>query len=582
MLTDAHKYSPRTGAWTSLGDVQPEGWAAPRCVMAGTVAAVQWRGRRGVLVFGGADGKRFCQLEALGAEGTAEAAAEQVRPCGCGRRWWLRRHTPSQIKTSGASTLSPLPQKSPLPPPLLLSPSPSHPSHLIASHILCQARIQDVHDGFSRDVLLFDAASNRWSAVALFPESTRRATAPGAAAGTTVPIGGHVTTTAVTWGDSLVIASGECSPGIRTPNVWKVGVRPDGSGPQGSFGPAVPRKLRGAGGTLPLRVLWVHGKHPQPSTPSATVRLLQRLCGRSNVAVVDLSEQQEEPNVPQAVRRGMQLLRRQILSFRPHVIVGPSFGAAVLTWLLAEGGDRVAPSHRLPAVVLIAPSHQQLLQQQQQTAGRLPADTPLLSNPADAATLVRSTLAAKGRRILVLQGGSDDTVDAAAVSGLAAAWSAAGADVRLQVFEGRGHDLLQGLHVLPATGGGGRAGRAGEQEGLMREWLQWVVEAQRAEGEGAEGDVDGDGVAVGAQDGLCAAPSVAQLYYLDLRVRGEAIRLALLLGNVPFHDVRCGCPLPPAPVTSLHVAFCATSFACSSTCSPSLSFACHVPHRLPG
>ena len=38
----------------------------------------------------------------------------------------------------------------------------------------------------------------------------------------TMPIGSHVTTAAVMWRGDVVIPTGECSPGVRTPHVWRV------------------------------------------------------------------------------------------------------------------------------------------------------------------------------------------------------------------------------------------------------------------------------------------------------------------------------------------------------------------------
>ena len=79
MLADAHKFNPKTDEWTKLDDIQPKGATQPRCVMAGTAAAI---GSNSLLIFGGANGQRFITLEGLSAQiaaannaGNAQAAA---------------------------------------------------------------------------------------------------------------------------------------------------------------------------------------------------------------------------------------------------------------------------------------------------------------------------------------------------------------------------------------------------------------------------------------------------------------------------------------------------------------------------
>lgn len=62
VLTDAYRYNPKTGTWTRLADVAPQG-EPPRSIMAATAIA---SGAGHILVFGGADGKRFLELERLG------------------------------------------------------------------------------------------------------------------------------------------------------------------------------------------------------------------------------------------------------------------------------------------------------------------------------------------------------------------------------------------------------------------------------------------------------------------------------------------------------------------------------------
>jgi SSS family transporter len=167
MLSDAHKYNPKTGKWKKVSDIQAKGDTQPRCVMAGTAASV---GTNSLLLFGGADGKRFITLEGLSAQITAAKAAGNQQ---------------------AAAALNAEKQK-----------------------------IQDAHDGFSRNILLYNTVTDRWQKFADFKESSRSATAPGATE--RIPIGSHVTTTAVQWGNSIIIPTGESSPGIRTKNIWKI------------------------------------------------------------------------------------------------------------------------------------------------------------------------------------------------------------------------------------------------------------------------------------------------------------------------------------------------------------------------
>jgi len=165
MLADAHKFNPKTDKWT---DIQPKGVTQPRCVMAGTATAI---GANSILIFGGdANKQRFITLQGL--EGQIAAASQAGN-------------------TQAADTLGAELQK-----------------------------IQDEHNGFSRDILIFNTITGKWREFAKFKEDSRSATAPDAT--DQVAFGSHVTTTAVKWGNSIIIPSGESSPGIRTPNIWKI------------------------------------------------------------------------------------------------------------------------------------------------------------------------------------------------------------------------------------------------------------------------------------------------------------------------------------------------------------------------
>ena len=75
-----------------------------------------------------------------------------------------------------------------------------------------KTQLLEEHTGFNRDVLLYNCVTDRWNVYSQFPEG-KRLNGKGAT-------GGHVTTTAVRWGDSIVIATGETNPGVRTPRIW--------------------------------------------------------------------------------------------------------------------------------------------------------------------------------------------------------------------------------------------------------------------------------------------------------------------------------------------------------------------------
>jgi N-acetylneuraminate epimerase len=62
--------------------------------------------------------------------------------------------------------------------------------------------IYDHHTGFNRDILRYDAASDRWTVVGHFPGASQ------------------VTTPAVPWEGGLAVISGEIRPGVRTPSAW--------------------------------------------------------------------------------------------------------------------------------------------------------------------------------------------------------------------------------------------------------------------------------------------------------------------------------------------------------------------------
>ena len=62
--------------------------------------------------------------------------------------------------------------------------------------------LKDKHPGFSRDILAYHTITDTWTKMGMLPA-------------------GHVTTTAVRWGDSIIIPSGEIRPGVRTAAVFE-------------------------------------------------------------------------------------------------------------------------------------------------------------------------------------------------------------------------------------------------------------------------------------------------------------------------------------------------------------------------
>lgn len=61
--------------------------------------------------------------------------------------------------------------------------------------------LQSTHPGFSRDVLLYNTLTNNWKIAG------------------SIPFEGQVTTTAVKWGEDIIIPSGEIKAGVRTPRI---------------------------------------------------------------------------------------------------------------------------------------------------------------------------------------------------------------------------------------------------------------------------------------------------------------------------------------------------------------------------
>jgi N-acetylneuraminic acid mutarotase len=59
------------------------------------------------------------------------------------------------------------------------------------------------HPGFTNDVLLFNTVTDTWTKI------------------DSIPYKSQVTTTALWWGEDIIIPSGEIRAGVRTPNIVK-------------------------------------------------------------------------------------------------------------------------------------------------------------------------------------------------------------------------------------------------------------------------------------------------------------------------------------------------------------------------
>jgi SSS family transporter len=87
-----------------------------------------------------------------------------------------------------------------------------------------RTELLDSHPGFDRDVLAFNAVTNKFYVIGQFAEAERLSTAPGEE--TELTTGSHVTTTAVMFDGQVVIPSGEIAPGVRSDRVWSFQVAP--------------------------------------------------------------------------------------------------------------------------------------------------------------------------------------------------------------------------------------------------------------------------------------------------------------------------------------------------------------------
>lgn len=70
--------------------------------------------------------------------------------------------------------------------------------------------LQSSHPGFSKEILMYNSESNEWAAAGC------------------IPFDSPVTTTAVKWGDKVIIPSGEIRAGVRTPQILSAKLDPKG------------------------------------------------------------------------------------------------------------------------------------------------------------------------------------------------------------------------------------------------------------------------------------------------------------------------------------------------------------------
>ncbi len=160
VLTDAYAYDPTARSWRALAAV---GHGDGVSVMAGTAAAV---GDSEIFIWGGDRGEQFLELESL------DLAIESLR----------RGHGAGAVAERASFEAK------------------------IAEKMAAKRTIYESHPGFGREVFAYHTQRDTWRVGATAPA----ATSP------------QVTTTAVVWGDAIVIPSGEIRPGVRTPAVVRV------------------------------------------------------------------------------------------------------------------------------------------------------------------------------------------------------------------------------------------------------------------------------------------------------------------------------------------------------------------------
>ena len=158
-LTDGYKYDPDVGSWSRVAEIVTNlSDMEPVCVMAAPGIAI---GANHIAIFGGASGRLFHKVE--------EEIPHRIAQLEAVGRTEEARHVES----------------------MRWEPYENHP-------------------GFSRDILVYHTITDTWEKAGTFPESV----VDGRSAGS------YVTTSAVRWGDKIVIPGGEVRPGVRSPKIW--------------------------------------------------------------------------------------------------------------------------------------------------------------------------------------------------------------------------------------------------------------------------------------------------------------------------------------------------------------------------
>jgi SSS family solute:Na+ symporter len=161
MLTDAYEFVPATRTWRALG---PVGGGQGAGVMGATAVTA---GESEIVIFGGDGGELFLRLE------RHDLAIEAMRK----RLGALSASAPAEERAGLEAA--------------------------IAAELAEKRKIYAAHPGFARAVRIFDARTEGWRVAGEMPPMPA------------------VTTTAVRWGEDVVVPTGEIKPGVRTDAVWR-------------------------------------------------------------------------------------------------------------------------------------------------------------------------------------------------------------------------------------------------------------------------------------------------------------------------------------------------------------------------
>lgn len=159
-LTDAYKFDPNSEKWTTLSDVGTGlGSTNASCVMAAPGIET---GAQHILIFGGASGERFVEVE---------------------------QELPRKIAA-------------------LLEEGKDKEARALTDR---KNQLYTDHPGFSRTIWAYHTVTDSWTPAGTFPQANVLG----------LLTGSHVTATAVKWGEAIIIPSGEVRPGVRSAGVWK-------------------------------------------------------------------------------------------------------------------------------------------------------------------------------------------------------------------------------------------------------------------------------------------------------------------------------------------------------------------------